>query len=35
MDIIEAVEKAGQLHEQGILTDEEFQQKKTELLAKM
>lgn len=30
-----ALEKLAKLHEQGILTDEEFQQKKTELLAKM
>ena len=27
--------KAEKLHEQGILTDDEFQQKKAELLAKM
>lgn len=32
---IEALEKLAKLHEQGILTDEEFQQKKTEILGKM
>ena len=32
---IETLEKLAKLHEQGILTDDEFQQKKTELLAKM
>lgn len=32
---IDALEKLAKLHEQGILTDEEFQQKKTDLLAKM
>lgn len=32
---IESLEKLAKLHEQGILTDEEFQQKKTDLLAKM
>lgn len=35
MNSLEALEKLAKLHEQGILTDEEFQQKKTELLAKM
>lgn len=34
-DQMEALEKLAKLHEQGILTDEEFQQKKKELLAKM
>ena len=32
---IEAIEKLAKLHEQGILTDDEFQQKKADLLAKM
>lgn len=32
---IETLEKLAKLHEQGLLTDDEFQQKKTELLAKM
>lgn len=32
---LDALEKLAKLHEQGILTDEEFQQKKTDLLAKM
>ncbi len=32
---VEAIEKLAKLHHQGILTDEEFQQKKTDLLAKM
>lgn len=31
----DALERLAKLHEQGILTDDEFQQKKTELLAKM
>lgn len=31
----EALEKLAKLHEQGILTDEEYQQKKTDFLAKM
>ena len=34
-DPTEAIEKLAKLHEQGILSDEEFQQKKAELLAKM
>ena len=34
-DNAEAIAKLAKLHEQGILTDEEFQQKKTDLLAKM
>lgn len=34
-DNIDALEKLAKLHEQGILTDGEFRQKKTELLAKM
>ena len=29
------LEKLKKLHEQGILTDDEFQQKKADLLAKM
>ena len=32
---LEAIEKLAKLHEQGILTEEEFQHKKAELLAKM
>lgn len=32
---IEAIEKLAKLHEQGILTDEEFNQKKSDILAKM
>ena len=32
---IAALEKLAKLHQQGILTDEEFSQKKAELLAKM
>ncbi len=32
---IEALEKLAKLHEQGILTDDEFQQKKSELLSKI
>ena len=32
---IEALEKLAKLHEQGILTDDEFQQKKSELLTKI
>lgn len=35
MNSIDALEKLAKLHEQGILTDEEFQQKKADLLAKM
>lgn len=31
----DAIERLAKLHEQGILTDDEFQQKKTDLLAKM
>lgn len=34
-DNIDALEKLAMLHEQGVLTDDEFRQKKTELLAKM
>ena len=34
MDIFEAIEKAGQLHEQDILTDEEFWKVKNKLLAR-
>ena len=34
-DNIDALEKLAKLHEQGILTDDEFQQKKSDLLAKM
>ncbi len=34
-DNAEAIAKLAKLHEQGILTDEEFQQKKADLLAKM
>lgn len=34
-DSADAIAKLAKLHEQGILSDEEFQQKKTELLAKM
>ena len=33
-DILEAIEKAGQLREQGVLTDEEFWKVKHKLLAK-
>ena len=32
---LEALEKLAKLHEQGILTDEEFQQEKKELLGKL
>ena len=32
---LDALEKLAKLHEQGILTDEEFSQKKAELLSKM
>lgn len=35
VDVVEATEKLARLHGQGILTDEEFQQKKTELLSRM
>lgn len=31
----DAIERLAKLHEQGILTDDEFQQKKSDLLAKM
>lgn len=34
-DNIDALEKLAKLHEQGVLTDDEFRQKKAELLAKM
>ena len=34
-DYAEAIEKLAKLHEQGILTDEEFQRKKADILAKM
>lgn len=34
-DNIDALEKLAKLHEQGVLTDDEFRQKKTDLLAKM
>ena len=34
-DSADAIAKLAKLHEQGILSDEEFQQKKTDLLAKM
>lgn len=34
-DNLEALERLAKLHEQGILTDEEFQQKKKELLGKL
>ena len=34
-DSAEAIAKLAKLHEQGILTDDEFQQKKADLLAKM
>lgn len=34
-DFFELLEKLAKLHEQGILNDEEFQQKKTDILAKM
>ena len=33
--ILEALERLAKLHEQGVLTDEEFQQKKADLLSKM
>ena len=32
---LETLEKLAKLHEQGILTDEEFQQEKKELLGKL
>lgn len=35
IDSIDALEKLARIYEQGILTDEEFQQKKAELLAKI
>ena len=34
-ETVELIRNLGLLHEQGILTDEEFEQKKTELLAKL
>ena len=34
-DVTEEIRKLGELHEQGILTDEEFESKKRELLAKL
>ena len=34
-DIIEAIERLGQLAARGILTDEEFKAKKAELLARL
>lgn len=34
-DNIDALEKLARLYEQGILTDEEFRQKKSEILAKI
>ena len=34
-DNLEALERLAKLHEQGILTDEEFQQKKKDLLGKL
>lgn len=34
-DYVDVLEKFAKLHDQGILTDEEFQQKKTEILSKM
>lgn len=34
-NLTETLEKLAKLHEQGVLTDEEFQQKKAELLSKM
>lgn len=34
-DSLEALERLAKLHEQGILTDEEFQQKKKDLLGKL
>jgi len=34
-EIISAIEQLGSLHTMGILTDEEFQQKKTELLSRL
>jgi uncharacterized membrane protein YeaQ/YmgE (transglycosylase-associated protein family) len=34
-DVTEQIRKLGELHEQGILTDEEFEAKKRELLAKL
>ena len=35
MDFAEMLEKLAKLHDQGILTDEEYQQKKTDILARM
>ena len=34
-DVTEQIRKLGELHEQGVLTDEEFEAKKRELLAKL
>ncbi len=34
-DIFSAIEKLGQLHQQGVLTDSEFQAKKAELLSRL
>ena len=34
-DSLGALERLAKLHEQGILTDEEFQQKKKDLLGKL
>lgn len=33
--VIDQIRKLAELHEQGILTDEEFTAKKTELLSRM
>ncbi|MFX0142173.1 MAG: PH domain-containing protein [Candidatus Hodarchaeota archaeon] len=35
VDIIEQIEKLGQLREKGLITEEEFERKKTELLEKL
>ncbi len=34
-DVIDLIEKLGKLKKSGLLTDKEFQEKKTELLAKL
>jgi uncharacterized membrane protein YeaQ/YmgE (transglycosylase-associated protein family) len=34
-DVTEQIRKLGELHEQGVLTDEEFESKKRELLSKL
>src|SRR5437868_7278051 len=34
-DVTEQIRKLGELHEQGVLTDEEFETKKRELLARL